>query len=90
MEERDFFEEAETTKPVKLSCQHCRQIDTYEIRWMVRTKKKTLRGSASEEDRLRFAKWQSYMVRRDDMAQCKNPRCRKRFEISGIQSIVYL
>jgi hypothetical protein len=29
------------------------------------------------------------MLRRDDFVQCKNLRCRKRFEISGIQSVVF-
>ncbi|MGH9352199.1 MAG: hypothetical protein ACRD2G_08580, partial [Terriglobia bacterium] len=61
MEERDFFDEKEAVKPAQLSCLHCRQSETYEIRWMVRTKKKALRGGATEEDRRRFGKWQSYM-----------------------------
>ncbi|MGH9359778.1 MAG: hypothetical protein ACRD1O_11490 [Terriglobia bacterium] len=90
MEERDFFDENETLKPATLSCLHCRQTETYEIRWLVRTKKKALRGQAGEQDRLRFAKARSYMLRRDDMVQCKNPRCRKRFEISGVQSVVFM
>ena len=90
MNERDFFDEKETLKPATLSCLHCRQMETYEIRWLVRTKKKALRGAADEEDRLRFAKARSYMLRRDDLVQCKNPRCRKRFEISGVQSVVFL
>jgi len=30
------------------------------------------------------------MLRRDDMTACKNPRCRKRFDISGIQSVVFM
>ncbi|MGH9485418.1 MAG: hypothetical protein ACRD1F_10210 [Terriglobales bacterium] len=90
MEERDFFDEKETTKPATLSCLHCRQTETYEIRWLVRTKRKALRGGANEDDRLRFAKARPYMLRRDDMVQCKNPRCRKRFDISGVQSIVFL
>jgi hypothetical protein len=29
-------------------------------------------------------------VRRDDMVQCKNMRCRKRFEVSGVQSVAFL
>ncbi|HEX5483083.1 MAG TPA: hypothetical protein VFZ08_10720 [Terriglobia bacterium] len=90
MNERDFFDEKETLKPATLSCLHCRQTETYEIRWLVRTKKKALRGAADEEDRLRFGKARSYMLRRDDQVQCKNPRCRKRFEISGVQSVVFL
>ena len=90
MEERDFFDETETLKPAVLNCEKCRQSETYDVRWLVRTKKKALRGPADERDRARFAKAQSYMLRRDDVIQCKNPRCRKRFEISGLQSVVFL
>jgi hypothetical protein len=90
MEERDFFDETETPKPTNLSCLYCHQTGTYEIRWLVRTKKKALRGPADERDRARFEKARSYMLRRDDFVQCKNVRCRKRFEISGIQSVVFL
>ncbi len=90
MEERDFFDESEALKPATLSCLHCRQTETYDIRWLVRTKKKALRGQAGEQDHVRFAKAQSYMLRRDDAVQCKNPRCRKRFEISGVQSVVFM
>jgi len=90
MEERDFFTEAESSKPANLSCFYCHQSDTYDIRWLVRTKKNSLPGRADERDRARFAKAQSYMLRRDDFVQCKNVRCRKRFEISGLQSVVFL
>jgi hypothetical protein len=90
MEERDFFDESETRKPASLSCLFCRQVETYEIRWLVRTKKMALRSSADERDRARFGKARSYMLRRDDFVQCKNPRCRKRFEIYGIQSVVFI
>jgi hypothetical protein len=29
------------------------------------------------------------MVRRDDLLGCKNIRCRKRFEITSLQSVVF-
>jgi len=90
MEERDFFDESETLKPAELSCTHCHQVNQYEIRWLVRTKKKQLRGPADDRDRARFLKARSYMLRRDDLLMCKNVRCRKRFEISGVQSVVFL
>jgi hypothetical protein len=90
MEERDFFDEEETLKTARLSCLHCRQSDDYPIRWLKRKKKKTLRGAVNDEDRFRFAKARSYMLRRDDLVQCKNPRCRKRFEVSGLQTVVFL
>lgn len=89
MEERDFFDETEALKPANLSCMYCRQSDAYDIRWLVRSKRKVLPRGADERDRARFAKAQSYMLRRDDFAQCKNVRCRKRFEISGLQSVVF-
>lgn len=90
MDERDFFDEKETVKPATLSCQFCRQTDTYDVRWLLRTKKQVLRGPADERDRARFEKARSYMLRRDDFVQCKNARCRKRFEISGLQSVVFI
>jgi hypothetical protein len=30
------------------------------------------------------------MVRRDDLLACKNIRCRKRFEVSGVQSVAFI
>jgi hypothetical protein len=30
------------------------------------------------------------MVRRDDMVMCKNMRCRKRFEVAGVQSVAFI
>ncbi len=90
MDERDFFNETEETRPATLHCPHCRQSDTYELRWVVRRKKASLPPRAGEEDRRRFAAARPYMVRRDDLVMCKNPRCRKRFEVSGVQSVALL
>jgi len=62
----------------------------YEVTWVVRTKKRQLPGGrADDRDRARFAKARSYMLRKDDLMACKNMRCRKRFEISGVQSVVF-
>ncbi len=90
MDERAFFKESPTRKPASLTCLFCRQADTYEIRWLVRTKKKELEKSLRGEDRNKFVHLRSYMVRQDDVVSCKNPRCRKRFEITMLQSIVFL
>jgi len=89
MDERDFFDERQDKKAATLNCPHCQQSAEYEITWLVRTKKKQLLGRADERDRARFAKARSYMLRKDDMMACKNLRCRKRFEISGVQSVVF-
>ena len=90
MEEREFFDERPEKKPATLNCPHCQQPGEYEINWLVRTKKHQLPGRADERDRARFAKASSYMLRRDDMMVCKNMRCRKRFEITSVQSVVSL
>ncbi len=90
MEEREFFHETEVTRPATLNCPHCRQQETYDLRWVDRRKKDSLPPRGSEEDRRRFAAARSYSVRRDDMVQCKNARCRKRFEVSGVQSVAFL
>jgi len=90
MDERDFYTEKTEQKPAQLNCPFCRRAFTYPIRWVVRTKKDSLPPRASSEDRAKFAKARSYMVRADDVVNCQEPRCRKRFEVSGLQSVVLL
>ena len=90
MEEREFFTETEELHPATLHCPFCRQAESYDLHWIVRKKKASLPPRASEQDRAKFAHARSYMVRKDDVASCKNPRCRKRIEISGVQSVVLL
>lgn len=90
MDERDFYDERQETKKAMLNCPHCRQEGEYDLGWLVRTKKRQLPGRADERDRAKFAKAQSYMVRRDDLVACKNPRCRKRFEVTGVQSVAFI
>ncbi len=90
MDERDFYIEREEKKPATLNCPSCRQSAEYELIWLVRTKKAQLSGRADERDRAKFAKARSYMVRKDDLVMCKNVRCRKRIEVSGVQSVAFL
>jgi len=89
MDERNFYTEKPETKNLSLVCPHCRQENTYPIRWMVRTKKNELPRGANQEDRKRFANARSYMVRVDEMVVCRNMKCRKRFELTG-QTVVLL
>jgi hypothetical protein len=89
MEEREFYDERHDKKIARLNCPHCHQPGDYELGWTVRTKKCQLPPRADEVDRARFAKARSYMVRRDDIVMCKNIRCRKRFEVAGVQSVAF-
>ncbi len=90
MDEREFYDERQDKKMATLNCPHCHQPGEYELGWIVRTKKRQLPPRADERDRAKFAKARSYMVRRDDMVMCKNMRCRKRFEVSGVQSVAFM
>jgi hypothetical protein len=90
VEEREMFDERDQKRSHNLTCPHCRQAGDYELSWLVRTKKRQLPPRADERDRAKFAKARSYMVRKDDMVACKNMRCRKRFEVAGVQSVAFL
>lgn len=90
MEERDFFDERTEQKNHTLVCPHCGQPGEYPLTWLVRRKRQQLPRGADDRDRMRFAKAQNYMVRREDMVGCKNIRCRKRFDVVGVQSVVPL
>ena len=55
MDERAFYKESQTTKPATLNCPYCRTSESYELRWLVRTKVNRLPGNADERDRAKFA-----------------------------------
>ena len=90
MDEREFFNETEESKPAPLNCPFCHQVETYDLRWIIRRKKSAPPPRANEEERRKFAALKSYMVRKDDLVVCKNVRCRKRIEVSGVQSVAFL
>ncbi len=90
MDERAFYKESQTTKAIPLHCPFCRTEDTHELKWLVRTKVAQIPRGADERDRAKFAKAQSYMVLLDDKAACKNMRCRKRFDISGVKTTAFI
>jgi hypothetical protein len=90
MDERAFFNESSATKQFALNCPYCKTEDSYDLRWLVRNKKDRVPPGADERDRAKFQKSQSYMVLIDDKVTCKNVRCRKRFDISGVKTLVLL
>ena len=73
-----------------LNCPFCHTQDSYDLRWMVRKKKDRIPQGGDERDRAKFAKAQSYMVLLDDKVACKNLRCRKRFDISGVKTMAFI
>src|SRR5262249_26107072 len=90
MEERDFFIETREKRSSELCCTFCRTVQSYELDWVVRKKKGNLPPRADERDRAKFAKLQSYMVLAQDKVACKNMRCRKMFDVTGVKSIAFL
>ncbi len=90
MDERAFYRESQAVKPAHLNCTFCRTSNTYELRWLIRRKVDRLPRNADERDRAKFSKAASYMVLLDDKVACKEPRCRRTFEISGIKTTAFL
>jgi len=90
MEERDFYIESTEMKQHTLTCPRCGQTGEYQVAWVVRRKRPSLPRGANERDRARYAKWQSYMVRREDKLVCSNIRCRRPFEITSLQTMAFL
>ena len=90
MDERAYFTESNTTKPASLNCPFCRTVETYDVRWLLRKKKDRLPPGGDDRDRAKFAKAQSYMLLLDDKATCKNQRCRRPFEISGLKTVAFI
>jgi hypothetical protein len=90
LQERDIFQERQEIKRANFSCPHCRQRNDYEVRWLKRVKRNPPPRNMSPDDRARFNNSRDYMVRLDDMLGCKNPGCRRRFEIPNSQSVVFI
>jgi len=90
MDERAFYTESPTSKPARLACPYCRTTETYDLRWLLRRKKPKMPPGGDERDRAKFAKAASYMVLLDDKVSCKNVRCRRPFEISGVKTTAFL
>jgi hypothetical protein len=90
MDERAFYNESQTTKQAELTCPSCRTTDKYELRWLLRKKKDRIPPGGDSLAKAKFAKAQSYMVLLDDKVACKNLRCRKRFDISGMKTMAFL
>lgn len=90
MDEKQFFTERDETKPHHLQCPSCRRSNEYKLRWRVRSKKKSLPRHASDDDLMKFKAARDYMIRIDDVVMCATPRCGKRIEISGLQSVIFV
>lgn len=90
MNERDFFDERQETKRASFACPHCRERGDYDVRWLRRTKKRQPPRGMNEMDRARFNNSRDYMVRVDDTLDCRNPRCRRRFDIPSLQTVVFI
>jgi DNA-directed RNA polymerase subunit RPC12/RpoP len=88
MNERDFFTERPEHRPVSYVCPRCKRRNEYQVRWMRRTKKKSLPPGADARDRALYGKLRDYLIRIDDDVTCKT--CGKRFEIPSHQSMVFV
>jgi hypothetical protein len=90
MDEREFYTEKSQIKHATYTCPKCHETAEFEIHWLHRMKRKTLPPGADDRDRAKFAKAGDYLVRVDEYLVCPNPRCRSRFEIPDLQTVVLL
>ncbi len=90
MDEKDFYTEKPETKRATYTCPKCRQPGEFQVRWLLRTKKKSIPPGATDLERAKFSKARDYLVRVDDFLTCPNPRCRRRFEIPDDHTIAIL
>ena len=88
MDERDFYTENSETKQAIYTCPKCRQTFEFQIRWVRRTKKKSIPPGATDLERAKFAKATDYLVRVDNQLVCPNAIRRKRFDIPSDQTVV--
>lgn len=86
MDERQFYTEKEEVRKVNLVCPSCRKDFEFPVRWKVCRKKRELPRGAGAEDRRKFERATSYMVRLDDLVACF--KCRKRFELTGQSTVL--
>lgn len=87
-DERAFFSEKPETRPAQYQCPKCRRTGAYQVRWVRRAKKDRLPPGADENDREKFAKLRSYLLRLDDEVTCN--ACGKRFEIPSQHSLMFV
>jgi len=90
MDERQFYTERRVTKTASYVCPKCRERSDFDVQWLERSKKNSLPSHANEIDRAKFAKARNHLVRIDDVVVCKNQRCRARFDIPNLQSVVFV
>jgi len=88
LDERDFFNNRNETRNDTLACPRCTRANTYQMRWVIRTRKDRIPPSADARDRALFAKLRDYMIRIDDVVTCKT--CGKKFDIPSQHSMVFL
>src|ERR1041384_5185680 len=86
MDERTFYTEKEEVRKTMLVCPSCHKDFEFPVRWKVCRKKKELPRGAGPEDRKKFDRATSYMVRLDDLVACY--KCRKRFELTGQSTVL--
>ena len=88
LDERDFFNNRNETRNDTLTCPRCKRANTYQMRWVIRTRKDRIPPSADARDRALFAKLRDYMIRIDDVVTCKT--CGKKFDIPSQHSMVFI
>ena len=90
MDERAFFRESRANKSASLHVRFAGRQNPMTCSGLYGKKVDRLPGNADERDRAKFKKAESYMVLVTDKVPCKNMRCRRMFDVSGIKTTAYI
>ena len=87
LDEQALFNKRPQTRSTQYQCPKCQRIGSYNVQWVLHSKKSKLPPGANRDDREKFDKLRDYLVRLDDHVTCTT--CGKKFEISSQHSMIF-
>ena len=87
LDEQALFNKKPQTRSGQYQCPRCQRIGSYNVQWVLHSKKSKRPPGATRDDRGKFDKLRDYLVRLDDHVTCKT--CGKKFEIPSQHSMVF-
>ena len=87
LDEQALFNKKPQTRSGQYQCPRCQRVGSYDVQWVLHSKKTKLPTGATRDDREKFDKLRDYLVRLDDQVTCKT--CGKKFDIPSQHSMMF-
>ena len=87
LDEQALFNKKPQTRSGQYQCPRCQRIGSYNVQWVLHSKKSKVPPGANRDDHEKFDKLRDYLVRLDDHVTCKT--CGKRFDIPSQHSMMF-